>query len=276
MSATEILQNGIYAIVATFFVTAVSFFLHFSPFVLLATAHQRDGAGGEVDAAAKHDSLRVISSLLTRGSSVEAYHHGRTILPYHGAGVRARASGGGGGAQVHGLDSSNADATARASTTAVGGGGWGVVVLAIGYHRWRCHWGAGDKDLGLVWSTPAACSPTPLPRPLILLLRSATLATTATRPLGSTALAKVAFLAMALWTVVPCSPWRTRFAVAPAVFSGRRSHIGTTAALETWWWSSPSPSKKVRRGKKTKEGREKTKRKEMDGKHDGGVMVLIL
>lgn len=113
MSATEILQNGIYAIVATFFVTAVSFFLHFSPFVLLATAHQRDGAGGEVDAAAKHDSLRVISSLLTRGSSVEAYHHGRTILPYHGAGVRARASGGGGGAQVHGLDSSNADATAR-------------------------------------------------------------------------------------------------------------------------------------------------------------------
>uniref|UniRef100_A0A0E0B9V8 Uncharacterized protein n=1 Tax=Oryza glumipatula TaxID=40148 RepID=A0A0E0B9V8_9ORYZ len=89
----------------------------------------------------------------------------------------------------------------------------------------------------------AACSPTPLSHPLVLLLRSATLTMTAARPLGSTALAKVAFLAVALWTVVPCSLWRTRFAVAPTVFSGGRSHIGATAALETWWWSSPLPSK---------------------------------
>lgn len=83
-------------------------------------------------------------------------------------------------------------------------------------------------------------------------------------------------MAVALWTVVPCSPWRTLFAIAPIVFSGRRSHIGATAALETWWWSPPLPSKEVRRGKKTEEGRKKTKRKEMDGKHDNSGTVLIL
>uniref|UniRef100_A0A0E0E1R9 Uncharacterized protein n=1 Tax=Oryza meridionalis TaxID=40149 RepID=A0A0E0E1R9_9ORYZ len=60
----------------------------------------------------------------------------------------------------------------RAGTTAAGDGGRGVIVLAIGYHRCRCHWEIGDKSFGLVWFASAACSPTLLPCPLSLLYRN--------------------------------------------------------------------------------------------------------
>uniref|UniRef100_A0A0E0PXG4 Uncharacterized protein n=1 Tax=Oryza rufipogon TaxID=4529 RepID=A0A0E0PXG4_ORYRU len=123
----------------------------------------------------------------------------------------------------------------RVGTAAAGDGGRGVIVLAIGYHRYRCrcHWETRDKGLGLVWFVSAACSPTPPLCPLSLLLHSAALVAMAARPLDSTPPAEVDFLGVELWTVVPCSLWRTRFAAAPTTFSCRRSHTGAAAAMET-------------------------------------------
>uniref|UniRef100_A0A0E0A964 Uncharacterized protein n=1 Tax=Oryza glumipatula TaxID=40148 RepID=A0A0E0A964_9ORYZ len=121
----------------------------------------------------------------------------------------------------------------RAGTTVVSDDGRSAIVLAIGYHRCRCHWETGDKGLGLVWFASAACSPTPLPCPLSLLLHSAAVVATAARPLDLTSPAEVAFLGVELWTAVPCSLWRTRFAATPIALSCRRSHTGAAAVMET-------------------------------------------
>ncbi|EAZ00816.1 hypothetical protein OsI_22846 [Oryza sativa Indica Group] len=71
----------------------------------------------------------------------------------------------------------------RVGTTAAGDDGRGVIVLAIGYYRYRCrcHWETRDKGLG------------------------AALVAMAARPLDSTPPAEVDFLGVELWTVVPCS-----------------------------------------------------------------------